>query len=85
MIDLFINSYEKIREGNYKRIKQNTSEGSFHFNKELHLASKIELDQMYSGKEILNLIRAKNFPPHPGAWFESDNEVYEVSITIKKL
>ncbi len=84
MIKLFVNSYEKIRMGHYKRIPQVKNEGSFHFGSELNLASRIELGKKYEAKELLNILRAKTFPPHPGAWFEDNGERYEINISIKK-
>lgn len=85
IIELFYSNYINIRNGNYTRIKQNLQEGSFHYGKELHNASKIDLSKTYTGKEILNILRARTFAPHPGAWFEDGKEKFEIQIKIKKI
>lgn len=84
MFELFTESYAQIRVGKFSRTKQKAAEGSIHYAKELEVASKIELTKNYSAKELLNLIRAKTFPPHPGAWFEDDGNIYEVTVNIRK-
>ena len=85
IIKLFVKNYKKIRSGNYKRIEQNFNEGSFHYAKELEFASLIDLDKNYKAKELLNLLRARTFPPHPGCYFLDENEKYEIQIKIKKI
>jgi len=85
IVNLFRDSYANIRTGNFQRRKQNMKEGSFHFEKEMHSLSKIDLKKTYEVKDLLNLLRAKSFPPHPGVWFEEDGIKYEISISIKQL
>ncbi len=85
MFELFCKSYEKIRRGDFTRIKQETGVGSFHFGKELTAASRIDINKEYKARDLINLIRAKTFPPHPGAWFEDGNEKFEIFIEIKKI
>lgn len=84
ILKLFINSYPKIRLGDYTRIKQNNGEGSFHYGKELNLASMVELDKYYTARELLNILRARTFPPYPGAWFIDGEKKYEIRIEIKE-
>jgi methionyl-tRNA formyltransferase len=85
MLDLFINSYPHIREGEIKPIQQDHSIGSFHQASELEPASKIELDSSYRARTLLNLIRARTFEGYPGCWFEENGSRYEISIRIKKV
>jgi len=83
IFELFTESYPFIRQHQYKRVVQHKEEGSFHWGKELHDASKIYLNRNYTGKELLNILRARTFEPHPAAWFEDNGKTYEVRITIK--
>lgn len=85
MFELFIESYPKIMKGDYIRIKQNKNTGSFHLAKELEPASEIFLDKKYTAKDLLNLLRARTFPPHPACYFFYDGKKYEVRIEIKKV
>ncbi|MEO8087102.1 MAG: formyltransferase family protein [Bacteroidota bacterium] len=84
MVELFIESYPKIRTGDYVRIKQDLSKGSFRYAKDMESAARIDLEKNYKAKDLLNLLRAKTFPPHPAAWFEEDGERFEATIKIIK-
>lgn len=84
MIELFIEKYSDIRIGNYSRNKQDHNLGSFHWAKELDPASEIILDKKYEARELINIIRARTFMPHPAAWFEENGEKYEIRISITK-
>ncbi|MES2648333.1 MAG: formyltransferase family protein [Bacteroidota bacterium] len=85
MTKLFEEAYPEIKAGNYTRIKQNLNEGSFHFGKELEGASCIKLDEKYTARELLNILRARTFAPHPGSRFEDSDGKYEVRISIEKI
>jgi methionyl-tRNA formyltransferase len=84
MIKLFKEKYEKIIENKYVRVKQNLDEGSFHYSNELENASQIFLEKNYKASELLNLLRAKTFPPYNGCFFIDNNNKYEILIEIKK-
>lgn len=83
IIKLFKDNFQRIRDGQIPRIKQNTAEGSFHKASELTEASRINLDKEYKAEDLLNLLRAKTFPPHPAAWFyDKDGTKFEVRVKI---
>ena len=84
MIELFKEKYSDIRKGNYIRVEQNPNSGTFHYAKELDQASKIILDKNYSARELINLIRARTFVPHPAAWFEDNGKKYEIRLSITR-
>ncbi len=85
IVQLFIENYPKIKAGNIPRIPQAHSEATFHRRRELHPASRIELDKTYTARQLLNLLRARTFPPHPGCWFEDRGERYQIRISIEKI
>jgi methionyl-tRNA formyltransferase len=84
MFALFIESWAEIREGRIPRTPQDPSAGSLHRAAELDAASRIDLNATYRGRDLLNLLRARTFRPHPGAWFTEDGAKYEVRIEITK-
>lgn len=85
MLALVQSCYPKLRIGNLKAMPQDPSSGSFHFASEIDLASRIELDQRYTGRGLLNLLRAKTFKGLPGCRFEDNGRQYDVTITIKEI
>jgi len=82
MVSLFRETYPDLREGQFPVCPQDLDHGSFHQASELEQASHLELDSTYRGRDILNLLRARTFPGHPGCWFEEDGERYEVRVEI---
>ena len=84
IVRLFIEKFAEIKSGRIPRIPQDLSRGSSHRASELDASSRIELDQTYTARDLLNLLRARTFPPHPAAWFTEDNTKYEVRVEIKK-
>lgn len=84
MIELFEREWPTIRSGSFSAVPQLDELATFHRAKELEMASRIVLDQHYRADELLNVLRARTFHPHPGCWFEVDGQRYEISIEIKK-
>ena len=81
LVELFANNWPLIRTGQIPRTPQPT-QLRCHLQRELEAASQIDLDKLTTSRELLNLLRARTFPPHPGAWFESDGKRYEVRVSI---
>ena len=46
-------------------------------------ASRIDLDQSYRARDLLDLLRAKTFAGYGGAWFEEAGQRFEVRVEIK--
>lgn len=84
-VQLFIKSYPEIRTGRIPRHRQELATGSFHLGRELEPASVIELDRQYSARELLNLIRARTFPPYSGVRFQDGTAHYQVRISIQRV
>lgn len=83
LIELFEEVYPKISKLDIPKIEQDLTAGSFHRRDELDAASLIDLDRSYTGRQLLNLLRARTFPGHPSCWFQADGREYEASINIR--
>lgn len=59
--------------------------GSFHYGRELEPKSKINLDEKYTARELLNILRAKTFEPFPAAYFEDGDKKFEVRVSINEV
>ena len=84
MVDFVDDHIEDIVHCNLTKEKVIPDNTFLHFAKELDSASEIQLDKMYSGRSILNLIRARSGFPNGGAWFEDKDIKYEQDLTIRK-
>lgn len=82
IVELFRESWAEIRSGVIPRVPQGGDSLPTHRAVDIDPASRIELDGTYTGRELLDLIRARTYPPHPGAWFEDEGRRYEVRVSI---
>lgn len=85
LVRLFIEKFPEIKAGRIPRMSQDPSEGSYHREFEMDLACRIELDRSYEARALLNLLRARTFPPHPACYFYSDGDRYEVRVEIRRV
>ena len=80
---LFKEKFHLLKKGNYEK-KKPPLLGSFHYAKEIDPASEIDLEKKYKAKDLLNLLRARTFPPYPSCYFYDNDERYCVTVSIKK-
>lgn len=83
MISLFIAEYPKLRANMATFVEQN-SDIPAHFAREIESASRINLDETYVARDILNLLRARTMLGQPACWFNEDGNRYEVRISITR-
>jgi methionyl-tRNA formyltransferase len=85
MFDLLVEFYPVLRAGSWSSSRQALDQGSFHLGRELEEASTIVLDRQYSGRELLNLLRARTYRGHPACRFVDGGLQYEARVEIKKV
>jgi methionyl-tRNA formyltransferase len=85
IVELFKEEFDRIRSGALPRVKQDLAEGTSHRAKEIEEASRIDLDGCYSARKLLNILRARTFPPHPAAYFVDNGKRYSVQVTIREM
>jgi methionyl-tRNA formyltransferase len=83
IVELFRESYPRIVTFDIPKKPQLLADGSFHRRRDLDERCLIDLDQHYTAREILNLLRARTFEPHPGCRFVDGTETYEVRVSIR--
>jgi methionyl-tRNA formyltransferase len=84
MVDLFRETYPRIANFDIPRQPQDHARGTFHKRQELDPRSLIDLDQRCTARELLNLLRARTFEPHPACRFVEGSETYEVRVSIRR-
>lgn len=76
-VDLFEETWPLIAAGDANRRAQPGHEGTSHRMKDVDAIDEIDLDATYTARDLINLLRARTFPPHAGAYFlEKDSRVY---------
>jgi len=77
MVDFFKETWPLIRKGEYSRTPQDHARATHHRRADLAALDLIHLDEDYPAGELLNLLRARTYPPYPAAYFvENEQRVY---------
>ena len=67
--ELFKETWPLIRSKKAPRISQGNSEGTYHRVRDVEHIDEIDLDRTYTARDLINIMRARTFPPYPGAYF----------------
>jgi methionyl-tRNA formyltransferase len=68
-LELFRETWPLLSSGEAGRTPQNHGDGTSHRVRDVETIDEISLDQMYTARSIIDLLRARTFPPHRGAYF----------------
>lgn len=79
--ELLIKTWPKLVKGELAA-KSQKSGGSEHRVKDLHKLDEIDLDKKYTGKELINMLRARTFPPYKGAYFKAGGKKILVRVKL---
>jgi len=79
---LFRETWPSILSGTNNRIKQ-SGDGTNYFLSDFHKLDKLDLDKQYNAKELINILRARTFPPYEGCHVEIDGKKIYLSIEMK--
>lgn len=70
-LSLFQETWPLLLEGRAPRIRQNPSEGTCHRVADVTRIDEIDLDRTYRAGDLIDVLRARSFAPHAGAFFQS--------------
>jgi methionyl-tRNA formyltransferase len=77
LIELFKETWPAIREGKNSRTPQDRSKATSHRKAEIAEVSRIDLDRAYRAGKLIDLLRARTYPPYPSAYYlEREKRVY---------
>lgn len=66
--DLFIESWGKLWTGEIPPQTQDFADGTYHFMKDVDDIDYIDLEKAYVAQDLIDIIRARTFPPYHGAY-----------------
>ncbi|MFB3924420.1 MAG: methionyl-tRNA formyltransferase [Syntrophales bacterium] len=72
-LNLFRRSWPAVKSGRAERIPQSRTEGTIHRVSDVDGLDEIDLNRSYTAGELINILRARSFPPYKGAWFRQGN------------
>ncbi|MDD5529879.1 MAG: formyltransferase family protein [bacterium] len=83
-IELFKKNWNILKTGKNKRFKQQKG-GTYHKTADVKKIDIIDLNKSYKAKDLINILRARTFPPYESAYVKlKDSKVY-IRIAMKKV
>lgn len=70
-VELFKKNWREIACNCAPRVPQGDTPGTYHRTKDVEAIDEIDLDKEYRARDLINIMRARTFPPHSGAYFRS--------------
>lgn len=80
-LKLFQETWPSLRSGTAQR-KPQTGAGTFHRVSDVDGLDEIFLERSYRAEDLLNVIRARTFPPHMGAYFRHNGRKVFVRVEL---
>jgi len=72
-VSLFKTAWPKIRSGSAERTPQDNYQATFRYARDLKILGAIDLNKRYLAMDLINILRARTFPPFPSAYFIDEN------------
>ncbi|GAB1421628.1 formyltransferase family protein [Anaerolineales bacterium] len=83
---LFVDSWDSIKSESFEPVLQSPDEGTFHYVKDIQSIDEIDLDATYVARDLINILRARTFPPYKGAYFlTEDGRRVNIRIELEYL
>lgn len=73
-IDVFKITWPALIAGKAPRVAQATEAGTYHRTRDVEKIDPIDLDQTYKARDLIDILRARTFPPYKGAYFEVNGQ-----------
>jgi methionyl-tRNA formyltransferase len=83
-LQLLRESWPDIRDGRIERTPQLGHAGTSHRAGDTEQIDEIELQRSYRAEDLLNILRARTFPPHKGAFIRSAGRKIYVRIQFEE-
>lgn len=82
--DLFVKTWPKVRNWSFQPISQ-SQKGTFHRRSDIASIDNIDLGKKYKAGDLINILRARTFPPYHGAYFiNPDGEKIYLRLKLYK-
>jgi methionyl-tRNA formyltransferase len=80
--ELFREVWPRLVAGDITLKPQPSGVGSYHRTNDVDRIDQIELDRQYTGRELIDILRARTFPPYRGAYIVSEGRRIYLSLTL---
>ena len=84
LIQLFKNTWCQIQAGSLISRQQEKEYGTYHNRSDVDLIDEIDLNKKYLAKDLINIIRARTFPPNKGTYFIKNGKKIYININLER-
>ena len=81
-LELFCANWPRLREGRVDGTAQARNAGTYHRAVDVEKIDEIKLDGTYSARQLIDVIRARTFPPNRGAYFIEDGRRVHMELRL---
>lgn len=82
-LDLFKAHWSEIQRDNVSPIKESAEQGTNHRSSDIEKTDRIDLEGTYRAKDLIDIIRARTFPPYKGAYFMVNGKKVYVRLSLE--
>ncbi len=82
-VALFQESWVDIKTGKAPRIRQSREAGTYHRTRDVDSIDEIDLDRAYIARDLINILRARTFPPYESAYFTVDDKRVRIRVQLE--
>ncbi|HTS35716.1 MAG TPA: formyltransferase family protein [Candidatus Solibacter sp.] len=83
-LELFKTTWPLICDGTASRTRQRPGEVGSHRVRDVEMIDKIDLQKSYVAEDLINVIRARTFPPYRGAYFIQGAKKIYLQLELKE-
>jgi methionyl-tRNA formyltransferase len=81
-LELFMEVWPAVRAGNAPGMAQSAVAGITHRSADLERVDEINLEGNYKARDLINLLRARTFPPYRGAYFQCNERRIYINLQL---
>ena len=81
--ELFKESWPAVKAGTAHTEDQDLTAGTYHRTRDVERIDAIDLNKSYKAKELIDILRARTFPPYRGAYFEADGSRIYIQLHLE--
>jgi len=83
-VDLFKKTWPLLRNGKIECHPQKKNLGTYHRTRDVENIDEVFLDREYSARYLVDLIRARTFPPYRGAYFVQEGKKVFMKLALEE-
>lgn len=82
LVDVFKKIWPALQNDQAPRIPQVTIQRDTHYARDMRNIEEIDLDKNYSARALINILRARTFPPHSSAYYWDQEKRISIRVQL---